>query len=118
VTAELVGEEVRSVLAALADPMRRRLLDALVDLGSASATTLAARVPVSRQAVIKHLQTLEAAHLVRATRAGREVLYQARPDALRASARWLAELASTWDRRLNRLKRAAEARAPADGSAR
>ncbi len=88
------------------------------DLGSASATTLAARVPVSRQAVIKHLQTLEAAHLVRATRAGREVLYQARPDALRASARWLAELASTWDRRLNRLKRAAEARAPADGSAR
>ena len=77
-------ERVGDVLAALADPTRRQLLDVLVDAGRASATTLAGRLPVSRQAVVKHLQVLEAAGLVEGVRAGR-------------------------DRRLDALKRAAEA---------
>jgi DNA-binding transcriptional ArsR family regulator len=102
-------EVVGGVLAALADPTRRQLLDVLLDAGRASATTLAGRLPVSRQAVVKHLQILQAAGLVEAVRAGREVLYAVRPDPLDASARWLAELSATWDRRLNALKRAAEA---------
>jgi len=102
-------EEVGGVLAALADPTRRQLLDALVDAGRASATTLAVRLPVSRQAVVKHLQILETAGLVEGVRAGREVLYSVRPDPLDASARWLSDLSATWDRRLNALKRAAEA---------
>jgi DNA-binding transcriptional ArsR family regulator len=64
---------------------------------------------VSRQAVVKHLQVLEAAGLVQAARAGREVLYSVRPEPLDASARWLAELSAAWDRRLAAIKRAAEA---------
>jgi len=102
-------EEVGGVLAALADPTRRQLLDVLLDAGRASATTLAGHLPVSRQAVVKHLQILESAGLVEWVRAGREVLYSVRPDPLDASARWLADLSATWDRRLNALKRAAEA---------
>jgi DNA-binding transcriptional ArsR family regulator len=102
-------EEVGGVLAALADPTRRQLLDVLADAGRASATTLAGRMPVSRQAVVKHLQILQTAGLVEGVRAGREVLYSVRPDLLDASARWLADLSATWDRRLNALKRAAEA---------
>lgn len=100
--------EISSVLVALADPTRRQLLDVLVEQGSASATTLAARLPVSRQAVVKHLAVLTEAGLVSSGRAGREVRYQVQPSRLDASARWLAELAATWDRRLDRIKRLAE----------
>lgn len=56
------------VLAALADPTRRALLDGIVDAGRASATTLAGALPVSRQAVVKHLQILQAAGLVEGVR--------------------------------------------------
>ncbi|QCP05684.1 MULTISPECIES: helix-turn-helix transcriptional regulator [Micrococcales] len=101
-------QSVEAVLAALADPTRRQLLSALVDIGQASATLLAGRLPVSRQAVVKHLHVLETAGLVERVRAGREVLYFARPDPLDASARWLADLSATWDTRLKSLKRAAE----------
>ncbi len=99
---------IDAVLAALADPTRRLLLDVLAQEGRASATTLAGRLPVSRQAVVKHLRVLLAADLVSAGRAGREVLYRVRPQGLDASARWLADLAVAWDRRLAALKRAAE----------
>ncbi|HEY0484717.1 MAG TPA: metalloregulator ArsR/SmtB family transcription factor [Mycobacteriales bacterium] len=101
--------DIGTVLAALADPTRRRLLDVLAEAGRASGTALAGRLPVSRQAVAKHLQVLESAGLVEGTREGREVLYSVRPASLDASARWLAELAAAWDRRLAGLKRAAEA---------
>ncbi|GAA4237946.1 metalloregulator ArsR/SmtB family transcription factor [Actinomadura meridiana] len=100
--------EIGAVLVALADPTRRMLLDALGEEGQASATTLAARLPVSRQAVVKHLQILEEAGLVTGGRAGRQVLYTPCPAPLDASARWLTALATTWDRRLTALKRAAE----------
>ena len=102
--------EIGSVLVALADPTRRKLLDVLVEEGQASATRLAHRMPVSRQAVVKHLQLLEDAGLVTGGRSGREVIYQVRPSSLEASARWLADLAATWDRRLLSLKRIAEDR--------
>lgn len=88
------------VLVALADPTRRRLLEVLVEVGHASATTLADRLPVSRQAVVKHLQVLKAAGLVEGCRSGREVLYTARPGALRDSARWLADLSDAWNSRI------------------
>lgn len=100
--------DIDAVLAALADPTRRQLLDALAEVGHASATTLAAHLPVSRQAVVKHLRILEDASLVTGSRSGREVLYHVRPQPLDASSRWLANLAATWDRRLTALKRAAE----------
>lgn len=104
----MTTDEVGDVLIALADPTRRLLLDVLADAGLASATTLAARLPVSRQAVVKHLRVLETAGLVGGVRAGREVRYSVRPDPLDATARWLAERSATWDRRLAALKRAAE----------
>ncbi|GLW09352.1 transcriptional regulator [Microtetraspora sp. NBRC 13810] len=98
-----------SVLVALADPTRRRLLDLLAAYGEATATTLAGRLPVSRQAVVKHLAVLEAAGLVSGGRVGREVRYAVLPAALDATAQWMAALAADWDRRLADLKRAAEA---------
>lgn len=99
---------IEVVLAALADPTRRRLLDVLVDAGRASATTLATGLPVSRQAVVKHLQVLESAGIVERVRVAREVLYAVRPGALDDSARWLTALSAAWDRRLAAIKRAAE----------
>ncbi|WP_433237753.1 ArsR/SmtB family transcription factor [Streptosporangium sp. CA-135522] len=103
------AEGVDSVLAALADSTRRQLLDVLAAQGEATATTLAERLPISRQAVVKHLAVLGAAGLVSGARVGREVRYAVRPAALDAAARWMATLAADWDRRLATIKRLAEA---------
>jgi DNA-binding transcriptional ArsR family regulator len=100
---------VDSVLTALADPMRRQLLELLAERGAVSATTLAKDLPVSRQAVVKHLAVLDAAGLVSGRRMGREVQYTVRPAALDAAAQWMAALAADWDRRLAHIKRIAEA---------
>lgn len=102
-------EVVDSVLGALADPTRRRLLDLLAARGEATATSLAGQLPVSRQAVVKHLTVLDGAGLVSGGRVGREVRYSVRPAALNATAQWMAGLAADWDRRLARVKRVAEA---------
>ncbi|WP_328885966.1 ArsR/SmtB family transcription factor [Streptomyces sp. NBC_00316] len=101
-------EAVDSVFGALADPTRRRLLDLLGVQGESTATTLAEQLPVSRQAVVKHLAVLDAAGLVSGGRVGREVRYEVRPAALNATARWMAALAADWDRRLANIKRVAE----------
>jgi DNA-binding transcriptional ArsR family regulator len=100
---------VDSVLVALADPTRRHLLDLLAAQGEKTATSLAERLPVSRQAVAKHLTVLAAAGLVSGHRVGREVRYAVRPAAVDAAARWMAALAVDWDRRLTTIKRLAEA---------
>ncbi|HEV7708785.1 MAG TPA: metalloregulator ArsR/SmtB family transcription factor [Asanoa sp.] len=102
-------EEVVSVLVALADPTRRQLLDLFAAEGAATATMLAERLPVSRQAIVKHLAVLDAAGLVVGSRVGREVRYSLRPAGLDATNRWMASLAADWDRRLTAIKRAAEA---------
>ena len=102
-------EAVNSVFTALADPTRRQLLGLLGAEGELTATTLAERLPVSRQAVTKHLAVLDAAGLVAGNRVGREVRYSVRPEALNATARWMAALAIDWDRRLATIKRIAEA---------
>jgi ArsR family transcriptional regulator, cadmium/lead-responsive transcriptional repressor len=94
---------------AIADPSRLRVLDLLVDQGGASASALAGQVPFSRQAVSKHLVVLEQAGLVSRRRQGREVLYQVEAERLDQAARAMAELAAHWDRRLNAIKRLAEA---------
>jgi DNA-binding transcriptional ArsR family regulator len=95
--------------AAVADPTRRRLLDVLLARGEATATTLAAELPVTRQGVAKHLAVLDRAGLVEARRQGREVLYTVRPEQLDAATRWMAQVAAEWDDRLNAIKRLAEA---------
>jgi DNA-binding transcriptional ArsR family regulator len=109
---------VDGVLAALADPTRRELLDVLSGRGQATATTIAAELPVSRQAVVKHLAVLDTAGLVESTKVGREVRFSVRPEALDTTARWMAALAADWDRRLARIKRLAEAAEAAEAAAR
>jgi DNA-binding transcriptional ArsR family regulator len=94
--------------AAVADPTRRRVLDALLECGEATTTTLANGLPVTRQAVAKHLAVLNGVGLVAGQRQGREVLYAVRPERLDAAAAAVARVAAQWDRRLERIKRLAE----------
>jgi DNA-binding transcriptional ArsR family regulator len=94
---------------AVADPSRRRLLDLLVRNGQETASSLAAQVPFSRQAVTKHLVVLEQAGLLSRRKVGREVLYQVEPGRLDEASRAMAQLAQRWDRRLDTIKRLAEA---------
>ena len=105
------SEDVDELWAAVADPTRRRLLDALLARGEATATTLAGDLPVTRQAVAKHLSVLERAGLVDSRRVGREVRYAVRPERLDAASAWLAQVAAEWDERLGAIKRLAEASA-------
>jgi DNA-binding transcriptional ArsR family regulator len=84
------------VFAALADPRRRELLDLLADTPGASAGVLAARLPVSRQAVAQHLAVLEECALVTRRRAGRQVLFSVRPEGLKATADWLLARTAAW----------------------
>jgi DNA-binding transcriptional ArsR family regulator len=95
--------------AAVADPTRRRVLDALLEHGVATTTTLAGELPVTRQAVAKHLVVLNRVGLVAGERRGREVRYAVRPERLDAAAEAMAHVAAQWDRRLARIKRLAEA---------
>ena len=96
------------VFSALADPTRRRVLGLLGTEGERTATDLADRLPISRQAIVKHLAVLDEAGLVAGRRVGREVRYAVRPEALVATARWMAALANDWDHRLEAVKRLAE----------
>jgi DNA-binding transcriptional ArsR family regulator len=97
-----------AVFAALGDPTRWRLLGTLAQQGEGTATTLAAQMPVSRPAVIKHLGVLDRAGLVSRHRAGREVRYRVEPARLEATAQQIAAVAAAWDRRLGALKALAE----------
>jgi DNA-binding transcriptional ArsR family regulator len=107
--AAATATEASEVFAALADPTRWQVLALLAARGEGTATTIAAEMPVSRPAVIKHLNVLDRAGLVEARRAGREVRFTVRPERLDATARWLAAVASQWDARLAAIKRIAEA---------
>ncbi|MER7184405.1 metalloregulator ArsR/SmtB family transcription factor [Streptomyces hyaluromycini] len=96
------------VLVALADPIRREVLAILARSGGATPTSLAASLPVTRQAVAKHLAVLDRAGLVRAHRAGREVRYEADVQPLRHAMRWMDTLATQWEHRLDAIKDLAE----------
>ena len=98
------------VLAALADPTRRRLLDAISVGPESTATALAHKLPVTRQAIVKHLAVLEQAGLVEARKEGREVRFSVRPECLASTAQWMHGIAAAWDERLERIKRLAENR--------
>lgn len=101
-----LGEE--ALLTAVADPTRRKLLDALLTRGEASASVLADHVPVTRQAVAKHLAVLDRVGLVERRRQGREVRYAVRPDRLNTAAEAMVRVAADWDLRLQSIKRIAE----------
>ena len=94
-----------AVFAALSDPTRRSLLALLGARGEASATDLSRELPVTRQAVQKHLGTLSEAGLVAARRSGREVLYRPTPGPMSEAMAWMAEVGAQWDERLAALER-------------
>jgi DNA-binding transcriptional ArsR family regulator len=96
------------LLIAVADPVRRTIIDVVLDCGEASVSTLSHSVPVTRQAVSKHLAVLERVGLVTQRRQGREVRYSVRLERVDEAARSLVGLANAWDGRLRRIKRIAE----------
>ena len=98
-------DRVDAVFAALADPTRRRLLGRLAEQDSATATELAASEAVTRQAVVKHLQSLDEAGLVTPSREGREVRYAVTAAPLEDAVGWMVTVGAQWDRRLARLRR-------------
>lgn len=94
---------------AVGDPMRRRMLDQLLHDGSGTATTLSDHVPVTRQAVTKHLDVLARAGLVHATAHGRERRYRVDEAQLARAVAQLSSVGATWDARLRRITTIAEA---------
>jgi DNA-binding transcriptional ArsR family regulator len=94
-----------ALFAALADATRRQVLRAVADEGPVTATVLADRLPVSRQAVAKHLALLRSAGLVSAERAGRETRFTAVSEPLDDLAGWAETTGRRWDDRLDRLRR-------------
>ena len=96
-----------AVFAALADPTRRQLLQRLA-MGPTTATGLAVRFPLTRQAVVKHLGALADAGMVAKERHGREVRYRLESAPLDEATVWLTTLAARWEHRLLRLKRYVE----------
>ena len=91
------------MFAALADPTRRDVLRAVAEHGPVTATALAGGLPVSRQAVAKHLGLLRDAGLVEAERSGRETRFVARTQPLDELASWAAHAGRRWDARLTKL---------------
>ena len=99
------GDREQAVFAALADPTRRALLRSISDGEANTPTELAALLPVSRQAVSKHLALLEQAQLVDAERSGRELRFQATPAPLGDAIAWMTAVGAQWDERLAALGR-------------
>jgi DNA-binding transcriptional ArsR family regulator len=95
------------VFAALGDETRWSILAALGE-GDASASALAGRFPVSRQAIAKHLAVLQEVGLVEPIRVGREIRYRVIGSQLSATAKRLESIGSEWDRRLAAIKEIAE----------
>ena len=94
---------------AIGDPTRRRMVDLLLQDGGGTATTLSARLPVTRQAVTKHLVVLDRIGLVRGEAAGREKRYRVDERQLARAVTQLNSVGATWDARLRRIKSLAEA---------
>lgn len=100
-----MGDGVGAVFTALADPSRRTIVERLATAGRATPTELAGELPMTRQAVAKHLATLEQAGLVHARREGRSVVYRPDPQPLRDATAWMNRMGAEWDARLEALAR-------------
>jgi DNA-binding transcriptional ArsR family regulator len=98
-------QRVGAVFAALADPTRRHLVESLAADPRATATGLAAALPISRQAVAKHLAMLGEAGLLVSSRSGRETNFELRSEPLAAAMEWMATVGAEWDDRLGSLSR-------------
>jgi len=94
---------------AIGDPTRRRMVDLLLASGGGTATTLSEQLPVTRQAVAKHLGVLDRVGLVHVTPIGREMRYHVDDAQLARAVAQLSVVGTAWDSRLRRIKRIAEA---------
>ena len=107
----MTGRGAELVFTALADPTRRAVMSLLSEEGPRSATALAGRLPVSRQAVAKHLATLVQAGLVEVAEVeGREKRFRLTPGPMADAASWMITVGWQWDERLNALRRRLERR--------
>jgi ArsR family transcriptional regulator, cadmium/lead-responsive transcriptional repressor len=104
----VTAAQVDAVFTALADPTRRSVLETLSGGETVTASGLARSLPISRQAVAKHLASLRDAKLVRSERVGRETVYELHPEPLEDAAAWIARVGAEWDRRLEALRRSLE----------
>jgi DNA-binding transcriptional ArsR family regulator len=100
----LTAERLGSLFAALSDTHRRHLVEALARRESASLSELAAELPVTRQAVSKHLAALRAAGLVESRRSGRETRYRLTPEGFGEALSWIERVGLQWDARLEALR--------------
>jgi DNA-binding transcriptional ArsR family regulator len=100
----MADDDAGAVFGALADPTRRRLLSTIA-AHPASATELAGTLPISRQAVVKHLNALAEAGLLERVPVGRQVRYRVTPAPLSEAVSWMAEVGGQWDDRLAALAR-------------
>lgn len=94
---------LNEVFGALADPTRREVLRSLAEQPGLTASRLAGELPMTRQAVSKHLHALSGAGLVTARREGRETRYTITPAPLADAMSWMTEVGAEWDERLARL---------------
>ena len=96
-------EDLGALFAALADPTRRQVIRSLSGAEPVTASGLAAELPMTRQAIAKHLGALERAGLVEPHREGRETRYRLTPEPLDGAIAWMEEVGARWDRSLARL---------------
>jgi DNA-binding transcriptional ArsR family regulator len=101
----MATDSAGTVFGALADPTRRQLLSAIA-IQPATATELAIELPISRQAVVRHLSALSEAGLLERERSGRDVRYRVTPAPLNDAVSWMADVVGQWDRRLAALSAA------------
>ena len=100
----MTDSQTQRVFVALADPTRRLLFEQLCEEGSGTAAGFATRLPITRQAITKHLVTLEQAGLVTVHEMGRERRYVPRPESLQTVTTWIGDIEAQWDHRLAALR--------------
>jgi DNA-binding transcriptional ArsR family regulator len=107
-------ESLSQAFAALSDPTRRAILARLEQEPALTVSALAAPLPIKLPTVLKHLEVLSDAGLVRREKRGRTVTVRLTPDPLKAAVDWLNRYERFWSASLDRLVEVAEAREAAE----
>ena len=100
--------DLAQLFAALGEPTRLNVVDRLRDGSEKSIASIATGLPITRQALTKHLKVLEAAGIANSRRLGRETVYRIDPLGLVTAERWIADVSSQWDSAIDRLKKHVE----------